>query len=185
MTAAAPLALRDRPAKRWRASREELLDLLYLAREEIADADAALAMALASVHYLCSLRAPPRPADHRAERRVLGAMLLGRATLSDVRELEPGDFDGPGHAALFAVLSALSEIAAAPPPAVLGLPRLARATGGAARAERERYARAVLTTWPGGAVDALAALDDIPWPAGCPRREIAKVIDRAEQRRGL
>jgi hypothetical protein len=51
-----------------------------------------------------------RPADHGAERRILGALFLGRATLGDVGALVAADFDGTGHSTIFATLTAALEV---------------------------------------------------------------------------
>src|SRR5262249_10247077 len=106
--------------------------------------------------------AHPRPADIAAERRILGALLLGRATVADVAELTAADFDGPGHSMLFAVIVSALELT---PDAVPG-PALRRLL--------LRRARAVLRRFPDSEA-ASAALDNLPWPAACPRKAIAVV----------
>lgn len=147
------LDLRDDPAY--------LRALLHDAREALWDADRSIALLLCALRVLAR-RAAPRPADIEAERRILGALLLGRATPADVAELGPEDFEGPGHVALFAVIVAALELApgACPSPALRHL-LLGRV-------------RAVVSRLPGSKA-ALEALERLPWPADCPTEAIAVV----------
>lgn len=139
------------------------------AREALRDADEAVWFACFVVSVLVRQR-QEEPHDAAAERRVLGAMLLGRATAEDVTGLCASDFIAPGHRELFAVLSAAAEVWPLPP----GQPR---------RAALVPRVRRVLRMLPGGGAEARAV--SLPWPAKCPREEIATVRGLARWRRVL
>lgn len=159
-----------RALERWRPSRADALDLLAEARADIADAEAAICMLFGVLGGVCSARVE-RPADLDAERRVLGAMLLGRVSAGDVRSLSPHDFEGPGHADLF-----LYIVSAA---AVLHVEE----AGAHRRIARANLIERVFADEP-AAQDALDALATLPWPATCPRDEIALVRALGRWRRG-
>jgi hypothetical protein len=143
--------------------------LLRDAREDLRDADRSSALLLCAIRVLVR-RAAPRPADIAAERRVLGALLLGRATPADVTSLEAGDFEGRGHPMLFAVIVTALELASRAAP------------GWALRHLLTPRVRAVLKLFQGSEA-ALDALDHLPWPGTCPREAIAVVGALARWRR--
>lgn len=159
-----------RAPERWRPSREDALDLLVGARADLVDAEVALCLLFGVLGAVCAARVE-RPVDLDAERRVLGAMLLGRVSAGDVRSLSPHDFEGPGHADLF-----LYVISAA---AVLHVEE----TGAQRRIARANLIERVFGDEP-AAQDALDALATLPWPATCPRDEIALVRALGRWRRG-
>lgn len=163
-----------------RPSRDDLLDLLADAREELRDGDEAIVLALLAVRLVAKHSAAPVLGNPRAEARVLGALLIGRATLADVADLDPGAFVLREHRYAFAVVTAILECCPVPPP---GQPHRARVTSLAVR---------VLKRLPGGTV-ALGEpeprwremLEALPWPATCPVDAIARVRELARERRGL
>ncbi len=138
------------------------------AREALRDADEAIWFACFIVSVLVRQR-QEQPHDAAVERRVLGGMLLGRATAEDVAGLCAGDFCAPGHAELFAVILVASEVWPLPP----WQPR---------RAALTPRVRRVLRMLPGGGDEARAV--SLPWSAECPREEIATVRGFARWRRG-
>jgi len=154
----------QRPLERYQPSREDLLETLADAREAIRERDIAILM-------LCLMRARPCPRDVAAERRVLGALVCGRATLEDVLGLEASDF---AEYELFVAIRA-QLVAERRRPLV---PRPAARRDAARRAhetvllrrrcvEERLVARVHART--------VEALYSLPWPAGCPRDEIAVV----------
>lgn len=146
---------------------ERMRDLAACVRDELADADEAVLLGCFAVHVLCR-REAEQPHDAAAERRVLGAMLLGRATMADVDGLETSDFYAPGHAILFAAIWAAAQGCSLP----LGPRR---------RAVLEPVVAWVAARLPGGEEAARVVL---PWPAACPREEIATVRALGRWRRG-
>ena len=148
-----------------------LRGLLHEAREELRDAEEAMVYAVVATQLVCAARVVV-PCDEEAERRVLGAMVLGRVTRRDVEGLECGDFTGEGHAALFAAISELARLER-----LLG--RRARPSARrdprALAAELARLRRERVRRWLDGDDAALRALDGLPWPAASPRAEIATV----------
>jgi hypothetical protein len=175
---AAALSLRfPRPRpERYQPTRAELVDELTYAHAHAAGSVYALGLTMAVIRDLAT-RAAPHNAS--AEARVLGALLLGRATLADVADLVPEDFYAPGHRELFAVIVAALECGPALP------------AGQPTRALLTRRVRRVMRRLPGGTVAPgepdppwVAALDALPWPATCPRAEIVRVRELGRQRRG-
>lgn len=159
---------------RWRPTRAEALDLLVDAREELRDADEAIALTLASLRALADARRlVPFEADD--ERRVLGALVLGRATHADLDGIEPADFYAEGHATLYvAILEALRHeeaLGVRVRPSMRRDP--AKRAYEAARLRRE-HVRTILLCFADSAA-AVCALETLPWPATCPREEIATV----------
>ncbi len=163
---------------RW--SREELLELLAEVREELIDADHGLCLALLTIKLLCQRGCtPPDPSDERAERRILGALLVGRATPADVAGVEVGDFHGPCFLRQHLFVAAL----------VVGEHLRAMPPGWGRRKRAEALVRRLMRSVPllrrrpcPEVADELAAL---PWPAACPVEEIATVRALGRWRRGL
>ncbi len=186
MTAAAPLAIARSP--RPESDPRRLRDLLADAAVELAEHRAALAGALDVIAAL-TLLSRQRPAGHAAERRILGALLVGRASLRDVARLRCGDFDGPGHASLFALLAGILETysdrqiseratmyldAGEPSPALRA--SAAKALGWARRTYLVAFLEALAARFPDTCTElALDAIGSLPWPKGCPRDEIVTV----------
>lgn len=161
---------------RLRPTYEELLDLLAEAR------DHARILELVAVGIVVERR-DARPRDEEAERRVLGAMVNGRATLRDVTGLEDGDFLGAGHARLFAAL--LDALRAEQALGVRVRPSTRRDPAErfyeAARVRHRRVGNALAYADDFAAWCALAGL---PRPAACPRRDIVRVEELGRWRRG-
>lgn len=152
MSAGAARAFAPRPAERWRPTRDEALEALAEAREAIWEREATIAgLAMLAIQQ----REPPH--DLRAERRVLGALLYGHATLEDVAAIEPADWYVTGHRELAAVLVELWTLAP-----------------GSRPAKQWERAHRVLARLRGGQEAALA-LDLLVDRPGCPRDEIVTV----------
>lgn len=175
-TAATRLPRRDRPTY------QDLLDLLADARADLLDADEAIWLSCFAVHVLAQ-RAGVPPRDIEAERRVLGAMTNGSATLRDVAGLELGDFLGDGHQALFAAL--LDALRGEQAIRVRVRPS-ARRDPAERNAEAARVRRRCIENALAYADDfaAWCALAKLPRPAACPRRDIVRVEELGRWRRG-
>lgn len=162
------LATAERAPMPWRRptyrelveEREHLLDLLADAR------DWARTLELVAVGIVVERRAE-RPHDVEAERRVLGGLANGRATLRDVADLEAADFLGDGHASLFAALVRIRRSLAREVNIFLDEPAFER----------------VVAMAGGGAGDVWDVLQGLPRPAACPRRDIVRVEELARWRR--
>lgn len=173
------LATTQRPSRApssQRPSYEDLLDYLADAREWIRTLElVAVGVAIEARH--------PRPCDVRAERRVLGAMVVGRATLRDVAGLERGDFCGDGHAELFAAL--LRQLRQEQRLGVHVRPSARRDPAMRAYVTAEVRRRAVGNLLVGeGAFVAASVLDGLPWPAASPQRDVVRVEELGRWRRG-
>ncbi len=159
-------------------TRDELLDLLAESREWTRTLE------LVAVGIVVE-RQEARPHDAVAERRILGAMLLGRATLEDLADVEPGDFYIGAHADLYRalryVLTAEGRVGVRLRPSERrGDPRCL--AGARARVRRR-------ATWEAARhlpdpVAAWAALETLPWPGACPVDAIATVRALGRWRRG-
>lgn len=156
--------------------REHLLDLLADAR------DWARTLELIAVGIVVERRVEP-PLNVEAERRVLGALANGRATLRDVVDLEAADFLGHGHAPLFAALVRALRQEAAIGVRVRPSARRDPALRAHAAAEGRRWAVGEALIHE-GALAAWHVLQALPRPATCPRRDIVRVEDLARWRRG-
>lgn len=153
---------------------EYLRRLLGEARAELVQARAALA-GLAVITRSVARRPYQRPlvADVHAERRILGALLVGRASLRAVVELRCADFAGPGLGCLFAVITSALELAGVPKPGPLHRRHLRWLVGQVLVRESFPEARR-----------AAAELEQLPWPRSCPRDEIALVATLGRWRNG-
>lgn len=162
----------------------ELRALLLDTAVEAQGLAAGLDLALAVVRHLCAENRRPAVSDEVAERRVLGGLLRGpanepgRVALEDVRELEPRDFAGEGHAMLFALALSGLELETERRPSVL-YPGPSRRL---CCVPVVRRALELDMSLP-GVQAALDALDELPWPATCPRVEIATVAGLGRWRR--
>lgn len=156
--------------------REHLIDLLADAR------DWARTLELVAVWIVVERRAE-RPHDVEAERRVLGALANGRAAICDVTDLEPVDFLGDGHAALFAALTRALRQEAAIGVRVRPSARRDPAMRAyvAAEVRRRAVGEALIHE---GALAAWRVLQGLPRPAACPRRDVVRVEELARWRRG-
>lgn len=159
------------------AERAWLLDLLAEQREW-ADTVMLVAVGVAMTNR------PPPLSNVEAERRVLGALANGRATLRDVADLEPADLLAEGHAALFAAL--LTQLRSEASLGVHVRPSARRRSAETARHEAAAVRRRAVgnALVRGGDFAALAALDALPRPAACPLRDIVRVEECARARRG-
>lgn len=130
--------------------------MLAGARETIWERDATIA-GLA----MLAIQQREQPHDLRAERRVLGALLVDAAAPADVEGIILGDFWGNGHREMFEALLIAHEAHPVAPPEQ---PR---------RVHFIVRALAHLFGWnPDRSLDALATLTP---PRECPRDEIATV----------
>ena len=184
MTAAAPSYARpsrSRPAAPPREDAARLRELLGEARAlDRAQSEALTVMAFL-LHWALATVRPVVVVDLViGERRLLGALLAGHATLADVDELRASYFEGNGHGLLFACISALLEVAREqgfdlPPP------------GWARRKRMEGLLRKLLADpehEPAEARAALRALAGLPWPASCPRSVVRLLAALGEWRKG-
>jgi len=143
-------------------TREEILDALEDAREAIRERDCAILA-------LCLMRARPQPHDAAAERRVLGAMVVGRATLEDIAGLESADFNDER---LFVAVR--EQLVAERRRPLRVRPSARRCPALAARARVDLRRRCIEGRLSGD-THAAEILYSLPWPAGCPRDAIATV----------
>lgn len=158
------------------AERERLLDIIAEQQEW------ARTLELVAVGIVVERRAE-RPCNVEAERRVLGALANGRATLRDVAGLIPGDFLGDGHTELFAaIVAALRQeqaIGVRVRPSARRDPAMREYV--AAEGRRRRVGEALIYE---GAFAAWVALQGLPRPAACPRRDVVRIEELARWRRG-
>lgn len=164
-------------------ARERLADLAACARDELADAEEAMVAAVVVAKLVSRCGTPSDPFDSTAERHVLGALVNGRATLRDVAGLAPADFLGDGHAALFAAIVAQlrqeQTLGARVRPSARRDPALRVHVAAEVRARALDNAvvfRDEFAAW--------VALQGLPRPATCPRRDVVRVEELARWRRG-
>jgi len=162
---------------------ERLADLAACARDELADAEEAMLAAVVVAKLVSRYGTPSNPFDSTAERRILGALVSGRAALRDVADLAPSDFLGAGHAALFtAILTQFRReqvLGARVRPSARRDPALRAYVAAETRARALDNAlvfRDEFAAW--------VALQGLPRPGMCPRRDIVRVEELARWRRG-
>lgn len=152
-----------------------LRGLLGDARAELVDADRALVLLAYALGYVLAKQCNV-PHDVVAERRVLGALLLGRAHLRDVAGVRLVDV-APELRRGAAYLLALLELEAAPGEHRAAVRRIPRRG-----VERREHLVDLVELVDVEAADALAVL---PWPGATPSEELRVVRDAARRRRAL
>lgn len=156
------------------AAREDaahLRGVLGDARAQLCDAERAIGLLVAAVGYLTHRREHV-PHDLEAERRVLGAYVLGRLPRS-LAELPLLAFASELHD-LAAPLLALAELERSAPRDLVAAVRRIPREGPRRRAEIARLFTRLDVS-----------IDGLPWPASSPTRELAEIRSRARRRAAL